>query len=241
MQYAAFGQGYKQTVGHIHYNADNWSFDRLVDFAMKGRIIDWYIMKLQRQGIEFSEEDIARIKGNTDLQILSAYFHRYKIAEERIHKAKQILWEGVGTFLPRFSKWRSPSSYQAILNDPTVQLIPRIKPVIQELGDFALKLQERSLDTPLQIALTNTQCLMFYIVKHKGQLPPGFVMDERIRQGAYTPLNIGRNSSNLNSSLAPSATKIDPVLNWMRFLEINYRELQDPQVTYGVIAERDYR
>jgi hypothetical protein len=223
MRLASGGLEYEKRVGHIHMDGEQWSYNTLVDFAIDGRIIDWYIKELREQGIRFTDQEIGRIKSNETLQILSAFFHRYKIVAERLALAKDLFNRSIPVLPP------------SVRNNQ--------KKLLQE---FAVKkingMGVQEWDFPIEIAIDRAQCLMFYIVKHKGKPPHGFVMDERIRVRALHPIflvwhllddgYLGGDRNLPPEELMPK--RMNALLDWLWLLENEYRQLSDPPVTFGV-------
>lgn len=227
MKQATFGREYRNPVGHIHADGETWSYDTLVDFTMDGRIIDWYIKKFQNQGIVFTPEDIERIKSMEELKILGAFFHRYKVVAERLRYAIDNLEKGVARFVPKYSTYTTTDSYDQILTKPNIKLGPSMKTKLNLLRDFVQN-NTTGKNRFIELAIDRAQCLMFLIVKRKGALPPGFVMDERIRTRAETPIHVDM-SDRFNTLL-----RIEPTINWLQFLERDSAELSNPEVTFGV-------
>ena len=234
MRYATFGEKYKKSVGHIHHDAEKWSYEQLVDFTIDGRIIDWYIEELKKQGIDFTDEDIGRIKANKSLQILGAFYHRYKIVAERFSQAQSNFEKGVYHFLRGISRYNKikmntfvgKNSYRQFLEAQNISKGDSIKKYITKLSEFA-SLNFEGRDTVIELAIDRAQCLMFYIVKHKGNLPPGFVMDDRIKTRAEMPIDRGDPRSFM-------ALKLVATVDWLEFLVSESDALGNPEVTFGV-------
>lgn len=234
MKQASLGSQYRERVGHIHLDAERWSFDALVEFTLEGRMVDWYIQQLRGSGIVFTDEDIAKIKNKPELRILGAFFHRYKVVAERLAVARANLNGGVSSFLiaERFKEWKGKNSYQKLLNSAQ-KLAPPLRKKLEELAKFLKENKDfEAYDLPIEFAIDRAQCLMFYIVKHKGELPPGFIMDPRIEERAQTPVEIMNGESDLKSPLVPN--KVDSTIAWLSFAKAEHDVLREPLVTFGV-------
>jgi hypothetical protein len=227
MKEATTGSQYRNPVWHIHIDGERWSYDTLVDFTMNGRIIDWYIKQFQNQGIVFTPEDIERIKSMEELKILGAFFHRYKVVAERLRSAIDNLEKGVARFVPKYSTYTTTDSYDQFLRKPNLKISPSMIPKFKLLRDFVQN-NTTGKNRFIELAIDRAQCLMFLIVKRKGVLPPGFVMDERIRTRAETPIHVDM-SDRFNTVL-----RIEPTINWLQFLERDSAELSNPEVKFGV-------
>jgi hypothetical protein len=81
-----------------------------------------------------------------------------------------------------------------------------------------------AMDMPIEVAIDRAQCLLWYIIKHRGVLPDGFVMDARISGKARTAL----------ANLPFDLKSIGSVLNAIPVLEKESTDLRDPPVTFGV-------
>lgn len=233
MKYASFGSEYNKPVGHIHSDGERWSFENLVQFTMDGRIIDWYIKKLKEQGNEFTEEEIQQIKSNEDLQILGAFFHRYKIVAERYNTIEANLNKGVAAFFPMISTNTGRDSFATVLAKGKTkggkEMIEFVKKNLAKLAKYSSD-EYINGNFVIEGALDKTQCLLYFIVKHKGNVPAGFRMDDRIKRRAYEKILI---DGDVNGHMA---TKIDPIGKWLDFLQETSNELNDPPVTFDVFA-----
>lgn len=232
MRVASLGREYKNPVGHIHSDGERWTFEDLVFFTMNGRIIDWYIQQLKYQGIIFTAEDIQRIKTNPDLQVLGAFFHRYKIVAEKIAVLRRNVAKGISAFFTRYSAYTGKNSYGKLLADKNTFARPLPTAVLESLPIFVRHVSVNTTisDLPIEMAIDRAQCLMFYIVKQKGMSPPGFQMDPRIERRAKAPILIDGDLD------AFAALKLDPTLKWLEFLEEASNDLRDPPVTFGLFA-----
>ena len=217
------GLEFKKRADFIHADGEQWSYEKLVEFAMDGRIIDWYIEQLEKQGIVFTPNDIATIKSNRTLEILSAFFFRYKIVAERLQAVVQ-LFDSIDLDDRLISKRQYKqlkAFHEKAINSKVVQV-----------WDF-----------PIQKAVERAQCLMFYIVKHKGELPPGFVMDKRVEERAAQPIILsdwhllqdeflGRYRNLPPKELMEK--RINALLIWLSFLESEFRKLAFPPVDFDI-------
>ena len=251
MKQASGGLEYQKRADFIHMNGEQWSYDKLVDFAIDGRIIDWYIKKLKEQGIRFTNQDEGRVKSNPTVQLLAAFYHRYKIVAERLILARDLFDSGVGALLPFLNKkTKGKNSYNNLIKNKAIK--PNLYPMekIMRLADFAAKkirineinTEIETWDFPIETAIDRAQCLMFYIVKHKGELPPGFVMDDRIMKRAYNPIVLNWHLLDEGymgpyKDIPPekrAEMRLDVLIQWLSFLESEAKELGVPPVTFGV-------
>jgi hypothetical protein len=237
MRYATFGSNYKKDVSHIHLDGEKWSFDKLKDFTMDGRIVDWYIEELDKQGIKYTSTEIEKLKKNETLAILGAFFHRYKVVAEKVGHARVNLNKGVSHFFiaPQFKDYTGKHSYKTYLkankNEKFHKMfIERHKESLEKLARF-VDIDIEAKDLPIENAIDKAQCLMYYIVKHKGEVPPGFVMDPRIERRAKEEIHINTFPDSLQGA---GAVKLDPTLKWLVFVEEAFNELNDPPVTFNV-------
>lgn len=230
MRYATFGREYNINVGHIHIDGESWSFQKLRDFSFNG-IVKWYTRQMNTP---YSEQDLTKLKENETLAILGAFFHRYKVVAERLQAARRVLYEGLSYLFSGKASMKNLSgvtSYKQFMNQsPQIKVSPVLKDAIEKMSAF-VDSDITAKDLAIESAIDKAQCLMFYIVKHKGETPPGFVMDPRIESRAKQPIVIER-SDTLKERLGILTFKA--ALHWFEFLENAYTDLTVPPVTFGV-------
>lgn len=231
MREASFGMEYKIYVAPIHYDGEKWTYERLVYFSNEG-ILDWYARKLGKTAAEF--EAIKRIP---ELQILGAFFHRYKIVAEQLGILRNILERGVKTIfrLVTRSTLNGANSFSRYIVEfpaasPEVRAHLTTLARIRENADFLGILKAK--DLPYEMAIDRAQCLMFYIVKH-GRLPEGFVMDDRVRRRAEERILVNVDNERDLRSDTP-LYKLRGAIAWINFQNEAYAELNEPPVTFGV-------
>jgi hypothetical protein len=174
------------------------------------------------------------------LDILGAFYHRYKIVIERFTAAMENVSGGVKGFFKDqlesgkygykgdMTPYEGTGSFETCSTDENFPEEIRTKfKVIAEM----LKNDIASKDFPIQIALDRTQCIMFLIVK-KVKLPKCFMMDPRIERLAKTIVRIGWGRSSLEESLG--AIKLDMTVGWLEFIQNKYDQLNDPPVTFNL-------
>ena len=174
------------------------------------------------------------------LDVLGAFYHRYKIVIERFLAAMENVSGGVKGFFKSqlesgmygykgdMKPYEGTASFETCSTDENFPEEIRTKfKVIAEM----LKNDIASKDFPIQIALDRSQCLMFLIVK-KVKLPKCFEMDPRIVRLAKTIVQIGWGRSSLEE--AAGAIKLDMTVGWLQFIQSKYDELNDPPVTFNM-------
>jgi len=204
MRLASGGTNYN--IGSIHDDGESWTFDYAAGMNNQG-MVDWYC---KRVGLTREEAD--RVKALTVVQELGAFFLRYKVVSERFQHVEELLINPTFLVIPE-------KAFSKIL-DGTSKL--------KNLKDFLATGKRYSsfmeLFIPIETAIDRAQCLLWYIVKHKGALPAGFVMDERVSKKAKTPIeDLPRDLRNV-----PTLLKAIPIL------EKEGTDLRDPPVTFGV-------
>ena len=217
MREAGFGVGYGIQTGIIHGDGETWTYDRLKDFSYRG-MVKWWSDKLGN-----SEDDYRQLEVNETLAILGAFYHRYKIVAEQYNKANANLQAGLKRFIP--------SASSASYKEPPARLAPQIKSLLPRLDAYATS--EVPIYLHMEQAIDRAQCIMFYIVKHKGKLPPGFEMDPRIEARAREEIRINKIPGILEN---PTAMAIEPTLKWLDFVKKEYEELGSPPVTFKVMS-----
>jgi hypothetical protein len=245
MREAAFGRGYTIGVGGIHDDGEQWPYDMTAHRIMGG-MIDWYRRTLEEREIitPYTEEEIQALKSNEILKDLGVFFNRYKIVAEKLPVAIRLFNGGLRSICtslfsdPRFA---GPESFGNFLDTFTPNA-PRLikigtgaKKSLEILATFK-DIDFRAKDFPIEVAIDRVQCIIFYIVKHKGELPPGFVMDERITRRAHEELKMSMPSDILRRDEPFFFNgKLMAVQRWLSFLNESYTELSEPPVTFGLV------
>jgi len=191
--------GYSYNTGTIHADGESWTFDHAAVMSNQG-MVDWYC---KRVGLTREEAD--RVKALTVVQELGAFFLRYKVVAERFAKARYYVLQDSESF-SRFSP----------------KALAKIKDYLKDGEKHDMFL---TLDFPIEIAIDRAQCLLWYIVNHKGNVPDGFVMDERVSKKARTPI---ADLTDIDMFVIGSFLKTATVL------EKESEYLRDPPVTFGV-------
>ena len=217
MRNAGFGAAYGIQTGVIHGDGERWSYDRLKEFSYRG-IVKWWSDKLGH-----TEEEYKQLEGNETLAILGAFYHRYKIVAEQYNKAHANLQAGLKRFIP--------SASSASYKEQPPKLAPKAKLLVDKLDAYATS--EIPIYLPMEQAIDRAQCIMFYIVKHKGKLPPRFEMDPRIETRAREEVRINDRPGILETSFAIA---LEPTVKWLDFVKKEYEELGSPPVTFKVMA-----
>ena len=221
MREAGLGAGYGIQTGVIHGDGETWSYDRLKDFSYKG-MVKWWSDKLGNTDAEY-----AALKSNETLAILGAFYHRYKVVAEQYNKANANLQAGLKRFIPSPQALSGPTSYR----QANFKMAPAAKSLLPKLDTYATS--DVPIYLPMEQAIDRVQCIMFYIVKHKGTLPTGFVMDPRIETRAKQEIRINTMPGILDN---PTAIALDPTVKWLDFVQREYEELGSPPVTFKVMS-----
>ncbi len=228
---------------HFDYDSD---FIRRISYEKKAKnespeefkmAIDTY----KAYPIDVDMDNIERsVKIFDTLDILGAFYHRYKIVIERFTAAMENVNKGVKGFFKDqlesgkygykgdMKPYEGTDSFETCSTDENFPEEIRAKfKIIAEM----LKNDITSKDFPIQIALDRSQCLMFLIVK-KVALPKCFEMDPRIVRLAKTIVQIGWGRSSLEEGVGK--IKLDITVAWLQFIQTKYNELNDPPVTFNV-------
>lgn len=176
------------------------------------------------------------------LDILGAFYHRFKIVAERYSYAIRNLNQGIkGFFGPLLLQgkygfdpatsditlYEGPESYTRFMDDPN--FTEKTRDVFKKMAVFVAS-DIYSKDLPMEIAIDRAQCIMFAIVK-KVALPKGFVMDDRITALASKPIIISQYHQLINGI---GTIKLQATFHWLDYIEYLYIKLNDPPVTFGV-------
>ena len=196
MRLASGGTNYN--VGSIHEDGESWTFEKAVRMSNQG-MVDWYC-----QQVGLTREETEKVKALEVVQELGAFFLRYKVVAERFGKLRQHL------------------------EAPEEHVFPKHPRALAKLKEYVKGGEKRdsflAMDVPIEVAIDRAQCLLWYIIKHKGAVPAGFVMDARISEKAKKSL----------TDLPYDLRSIGTVLNAIPVLEKESADLRDPPVTFGV-------
>jgi len=226
---ASMGFNYPDAIVS-HANSEQWPFERLVDISTRG-LVGWYCKKAK-----LSPEECATVTSMPEVQILGAFFHRYKVFIEHIHTARQALRKG----------WPAILMIPGKKDQLIVRLYQSKKDSDQKLFMDLFTMQEYFYGTkkyddfftaelPLESAVEKVQCLLWVIVKNK-KLPPGFVMDKRIEIRAKTPIILMDGQTNFGDDLSSRRFNysIPQIVKLISIVETDKIELMNPEVTFGV-------
>ena len=230
MRKAGLGAGYNVYTGEIHDDGEEWDYEKLQHFTMNG-IVGWWINHLKSTGVTFTDDEIKRIKENDILAILGAFFHRYKIVAERFSQLRRVLNKGVVEILIKQKNYTGLNSFKKYGNSEDEKTKPA-KANMKKIGSF-VETFGLAADLPIESAIDKAQCIMFYIIKHKGAVPSGFEMDKRIEERAKTPIKINGDWKK-NQLTQFGGVKLEAVVKWTDFFEKANKELSSPPVTFGV-------
>ena len=229
MREATFGRDYPTAIVS-HQNSEQWNFDQLVDISSRG-IVSWYCKKAG-----LTPEECFQIISMPEVQILGAFFHRYKVFSEHISITKRALTNNLKGYGPSFLDVKE-KFYKRLLasnKEEDKKLLEDYQFVESYLNGNPNYENFRVMDLPIERAIDRAQCLLWVIVKNK-RLPDGFVMDEKIQKRALEPIIFkeGRNDYGGNIKMMPfSFITIPQIINLIRRVENDSIELED--VTFGV-------
>ncbi len=251
MREAAFGKGYTISVGGVHENAEQWPYDETAR-RLLGGMVDWYRRILEARKIitPYTKDELAALNENQVLKDLAVFYNRYKIVAEKTPRAKSLFNCGIRSIYTNIfpdGTFNGPESFDTLLKsvkqngssftvnvyEDKIKLQPSIKNSLEILASFK-DIDFSAKDLPIEIAIDRAQCIIFYLVKHKGQLPPGFVMDERISKRAHQEVLKGTPPNILTGSYFPPRAKLVGLQKWLSFLNEAYDELNDPPVSFGL-------
>jgi len=229
---ATFGAAYRNAIVN-HNNSEKWPYERLVDISTRG-IVRWYC---EQAGL--TPEECTRITSMPEVQILGAFFHRYKVFSEHIGKTKTKLsinglfgsqdkYDGLLNKIVRgLAEGKNPAHFEALSESFGVVIGCFSETAHVDLMR-ACALIEKTID--------KVQCLLWVIVKNKG-LPQGFVMDARIKKFAETPIILGKDDFpdivglGMPVQPAPAILLMGPLIKTV----FDHQEiLENPPVTFGV-------
>lgn len=228
---ATLGNEYKNSIVD-HDIGEQTPYNELVGISTNG-LVGWYCGQAK-----LIPDECKRITSMEEVQELGAFFHRYKVFLEHFGAAVEIL-KTPGLFdsdgriaksVMQYIKNRSGDK-QRVVSEPWEFIKKRC------IGSPEFDIFSAS-DENLQVTIDRVQCLLWVIVKNKG-LPDGFVMDERIRERARTPiklLDIPYRFTTISSILKSNQPVIHSVIqlgNLIQRIIIDAIEL-NPVPTFGV-------
>lgn len=227
---ATFGRDYPDAIVS-HEDSETWTFEALVDISTRG-LVGWYC---KQAGL--TSEECKAITSMPEVQILGAFFHRYKVFSEHIATTKGVLRRGL--MPPAKRDWL----YTKLSKHPDSTRSDAMKFVESYVLGNARHLEFQTVDVPIEQAIDRAQCLLWVIVKNK-RLPDGFKMDPRIEERARNPILL----KPISVGPVPSwpvpdlirGVEVSPVLGIMTIAnviakaETENRELREPPLTLGV-------
>lgn len=226
---ATLGSNYRNAIVS-HKNSEQWPFEQLVDISTRG-MVGWYCKQAK-----LSTEECTAITSMPEVQILGAFFHRYKVFTEHIDKAKKALRRGLAGLLTipgkrdKFVIRLYESGKYAdmfLLND--MLTVEKYLAGTQLYNDFL------TADLPIEFAIARVQCLLWAIVRNK-KLPDGFIMDKRIVKRARTPIILmeGRNDFGDDLAYTRSQWSIPQLAKLIEIVNTDNIQLSEPPLTFGV-------
>jgi len=229
---ATLGRAYPDFIVD-HVIGEQEPYDKLVYISTRG-LVRWYC-----EQAALTDPECERITSMKEVQVLGAFFHRYKVFLEHIETAKTILSsptlfvEGNRVSDSVMKSLKGPSTPKKVLIKECWDFIDKARWGQPLYGDF------QASDLRIQQTIDRVQCLLWVIVKHK-KLPDGFVMDKRITERAVQPIELLDTryqfqsvSATLQSDNTPFITSIIQLGNLIKKVIIDAAEL-DPVPTVGV-------
>ena len=175
---ATFGQEYPLSIVS-HDNSEKWPYKRLVDTSTHG-MVGWYCKQAK-----LTSDECQMVTSIPEVQILGAFFHRYKVFIEHIGEAKNIIDDSeLFTFIEQNPKINQIRSRNNPCDKCFIRSLDIIKLYIKGGSEYE---KFKTADLPIQQAIDRIQCLLWIIVKNK-KLPDEFIMDERIKRRAENPI-----------------------------------------------------
>jgi len=248
IQAAGEGINYKVPPMGVHEYGVHWSFDKLNEMNMGG-MLDWYCRKA---GLNM--EECEHVMGMEEVQLLGAFFLRYKVVLEHIEALyhflinkendypKSILFKRDldGTIESVERTLRSlPKMTRKMLGDHRKINYDIVYEMIEYLPGGGRLPSFGTADIPIVATVDKVQCLLWTIIKHQ-KLPDGFVLDARIRQRAIEPVGIFESMKAHGYSLYLSLSMYEPkyldVYSAIKWIEHESAMLSDPPVTLGVFV-----
>ena len=224
---AGFGRDYPDAIVS-HQDSEGWSYEQLVDISTRG-LVGWYCKQAK-----LTPSECEQITSMPEVQILGAFFHRYKVFSEHIAITKKALIQNLkGTIGPplkiileRFSSNFTDTQKR------DYDFVATYLPGGENFEKF------KTMDFPIERTIDRVQCLLWVIVKNK-RLPDGFVMDEKIKKRAMEPIILKIILKELQNDY-PDRVKMTPyapvvvekIAKLIRIVEKDFIELED--VTFGV-------
>ena len=242
---ASGGRNYVDAIAGIHEKGTEWSCDQF-KLAGQNGIIQWWINKLRQPelgGIVYSPAERETLRDNEDLNKLSAFYHRFKIVIENLDRVHNCVQDGLASFYPdeeryrEFTEFTGPSSFQSYIDykdaNPQPNPLPsKRREMLQTIASGIQSFYPKFV--LIGVVVNKVQCLMFYVVKHKGQFPDGYVMDPRIESLACQPISAFlRNGCRRGGQ----AAAISDAYNWFSQLERLSNLLTAPPVTFGTVFD----
>lgn len=249
---ATFGAAYRNAIVS-HLDSEQWTYERLVDISTRG-MVRWYCEK-----VNLTPEQCTIITSMPEVQILGAFFHRYKVFCEHIRNAKTKLTKeklfgssNMGSFflkMSKISKLKNTREFNAADKSFTWMCIlsPRDFSFEESANEESMRKEsekQESMHTDFNRAIAliektidDVQCLLWVIVNNKG-LPQGFIMDARIKKLAETPIILGPgNFPETIGYLSPIRTiqAVTQIGNLIEAVFTHKDILIKPPVTFGVL------
>jgi hypothetical protein len=228
-------------VGQLHYNGERLPFDKLAIISKFG-IMDWY----RRQIPGRTEAEWDAITNITEVRILGAFFHRFKIVMERLNVLMLHLDKPSTEFFIDGSTMRSlarafQKCKETILKDSNEyeEYKTKLQTFLFTVDDKHKALIKSELSNKIHIiesTLNKVQCVLYETMKI-GKLPNDFVMDPRIDSYSKMEIIILLDNANYEKRMPDLPfERYEFTIKWMKFVDEFNNSINDKSpVTFNLV------
>ena len=230
---ATLGTAYPTAIVN-HFEGERDTYEKLVDISTRG-MVGWYCKQAN-----LTPEECKIITDMPEVQILGAFYHRYKVFIEHFNETMNKL-KDEDNFISKLNFQKKGEQQMNNILISYEKALPLLKTYLKNTPES--KYAEFSdVSRLLNLVVDNVQCLLWVIIKNK-KLPDGFIMDERIKNRAYDVIKINNNNlisySVLLSTMKQYLDKrpVAAILSIKKFIELVEKdniELSNPIVTFNV-------
>jgi len=218
---ASLGRNYHNALVS-HNNSEKWPYEKLVDISTRG-LVNWFCKRAK-----LNDEKCSMVKNMREVEILGAFYHRYKVYSEHIGRARNFL-KNYKKIIHNFNKFllrisQSDRNIDKKIYNNFIFVWPYLKDN-EKYEDFL------SMDLHIESAIDKVQCLLWVIVK-KGELPNGFIMDKRIKERALEPIKLTSQDKFIEPFYPDEG--FSALTKLIKAVEKDNIELNDPPLTFGV-------
>jgi hypothetical protein len=172
MRQASLGKDYPNSIVN-HYSGEKDTYEDLVKISTNG-LVDWYCKKA-----ELAEDESTYVKNLEEVQILGAFFHRYKVFLEHIGKYIKLLQDGKKEELIKICQ----EYIEKVSQKYKLQIKKQFETIKYEIDNLI------TYYLTIETLIERVQCLLWKITKNK-KLPDDFIMDIRITELARKSIEI---------------------------------------------------